>query len=177
MFLMPLLQCWLQFNVIRYWIALLMAALRVLACELLNSGATSLWLSAPHYSNVEWHSTCVTPSPPTSPLPPAPSSSLWFLFTVPPPSTPNPLYWCVVILSLAFHLFPFHARTQKCRTQGNFSSYFIIFILQVLTAWYSAKKYNIWNEELKKNSWTLISEPSCTCIVVICPLGDARESK
>lgn len=101
--LLPVQHGRLRFTVIRCGTVLLMAGLRVLACELLNSGATSLWLSASSHLNVECHSISMTSNLTVSPL---------HLLLLPPSSdvplqpTACPLHRCAVMFSLLF-LLPF----------------------------------------------------------------------
>lgn len=100
-----------------------MLELRVLACDLLNSGATSLWLSASHHLNVEWYSITVTPNPPASPLPlpPHPSSSIWFLFTLLYLRRPLHIHFSGV-LSFFLLLSTFFSHVQKYKIKLVFST-------------------------------------------------------
>lgn len=113
--LLPVQHGRLRFTVIRCGTVLLMAGLRVLACELLNSGATSLWLSASSHLNVECHSISVTSNLTVSPL-------------SPPPPLPPSILWCTLIthcmstLQVCCHILSFvsssifslsHVQTQK----------------------------------------------------------------
>lgn len=91
MFPPPLLQRRLLADVIRSWRVLLTVRPRVLAAELLNSGATTLIMCFPPLTRSEWHSTRLTPCPPTRPL----ASRCWFVFALPPPSTPESPHWLV----------------------------------------------------------------------------------
>lgn len=113
--LLPVQHGRLRFTVIRCGTVLLMAGLRVLACELLNSGATSLWLSASSHLNVECHSISMTSNltvSPLSPPPPPPPSILWCTLTT--HCMPTSQLCCHVLSFVSSSIFSLsHVQTQK----------------------------------------------------------------